>query len=256
MRSSPKEGLEGSRQDLAFYKFILTYPTEPLMEEALEHHEELDLWLYDIQRWSRYEMCETCNMWLEVFGVPPRGWCWENFQRISDLWGRVITVGKSIARTDSFESMKLMITTDIFSQIEEEILLTLEDEGHCILVREVGGDVQGSGQGKTSTNELTCEPPKFEDIDDDPANDVDSHRTMNSPPRASKEDEAVQEMPNEEFSPNLNSNLNCEDQKVQENSSVSSDARTKAVIFTHNGDSKEARKIAQNSVLMKTESLN
>ena len=28
---------------LSNYKFILTYPTEPLMEEALEHHEELDL---------------------------------------------------------------------------------------------------------------------------------------------------------------------------------------------------------------------
>ena len=152
------------------------------------------------------------NAWLEVFGVPPRGWCWENFQRISDLWGRLITLRKSIAKTDSVESMQLLITIDIFSQIEEEILLTLEDEGHHIPVQEVRGAVQmGSpGQGKRSTNELTCEPPGSEDIDDDLTNDVESHRTMNSPPEQVRR-KAVQEMPNEEFSPNSNSNLNYED---------------------------------------------
>ena len=59
-------------------KFILTFDNEELMEEALRNHEELDVWFKDIIKWSKYETCESRKVWVEVFGVPPRGWCWEN----------------------------------------------------------------------------------------------------------------------------------------------------------------------------------
>ena len=100
---------------LSCFKYILTYPTEEAMKEALNNQEELKLWFYDIQRWSRCDSCETRKEWLEVFGVPPRGWCWENYNRISGLWGKLITLGKSIARTESFKSMKMLIATDVFT---------------------------------------------------------------------------------------------------------------------------------------------
>ncbi|KAJ8445636.1 hypothetical protein Cgig2_018577 [Carnegiea gigantea] len=123
---------------LSSYKYILTYPSETLMEEALNNHEELDYWFHDIQRWTRYDSCEERKVWLEVFGVPPRGWCWENFERISALWGRLISLEKSITHTDTFKSMKTLVIMDHFSWIEEEILLTIDDEGHRVMVREIG----------------------------------------------------------------------------------------------------------------------
>ena len=76
-------------------------------------------------------------MWLEIFRVPPRGWCWENFERISNLWGRLISLGKSICRTDSFESMKMLIVTNSFHRIEEEILLQIEYAGYRVMVKEI-----------------------------------------------------------------------------------------------------------------------
>jgi len=56
---------------LSGFKFILTFHSREVMEEALRNHEELDLWFYDIKRWDRYDICESRKVWLEVFGVPP-----------------------------------------------------------------------------------------------------------------------------------------------------------------------------------------
>ena len=44
----------------------------------------------------------------------------ENFKKIADLWGRLICLGKSIAKTDTFESMNILIATDYFHTIENE----------------------------------------------------------------------------------------------------------------------------------------
>ena len=37
-----------------------------------------------------------------------------------------------------FESMKMLLTTRIFKRIEEEILLSIEDEGFRVTVKKVG----------------------------------------------------------------------------------------------------------------------
>jgi len=80
---------------LSSFKFILTFPTNEMMEETLNNHEELDFWLCDVQRWSNYEYCDTRKIWLEIYRAPP-GWLWENFKNISQIWERMICLGKSI----------------------------------------------------------------------------------------------------------------------------------------------------------------
>ena len=51
---------------------------------------------------------------------------------------KLITLGNCIYRTDSFESMKLMIVTDVFKRIDHDMLLTLGDEGYRLMIRELG----------------------------------------------------------------------------------------------------------------------
>ena len=84
--------------------------------------QKLDLWLSDIKKWRVYEACESRRVWLEVFGIPSHAWCWENFKKIGDLWGTLICLGKPIPHTDSFESMKILITLDAFHTIEQGLL--------------------------------------------------------------------------------------------------------------------------------------
>ena len=60
-----------------------------------------------------------------------------NLNRISGLWGRLISLGKSIAQTDTFKSMKVLITAYYFFGIQKKILFTLDDEGHRVVVREI-----------------------------------------------------------------------------------------------------------------------
>ena len=144
------------------------------MEEALRNHEELDVWFKDITKWSKYETCESRKVWVEVFGVRPRGWWWENFKRISNLWGKLISLGKPIFRTDSFESMKMLIATKILSRIEEEILLSIEDGGYRVTIKKVGSALStvhqyhsiphpSSDHNKVPISDL----PGFEDVNDD-----------------------------------------------------------------------------------------
>ena len=79
---------------------------------------------------------------MEIFGVPPHGWIWENFKGIANSWGRLINLGKSFVRTDSFESMKILIVNDHFHRIEANFILSLEDSGYRIKVKEISLDVQ------------------------------------------------------------------------------------------------------------------
>ncbi|KAJ8450401.1 hypothetical protein Cgig2_004858 [Carnegiea gigantea] len=136
---------------LSSFKFILTFPTVEQMEEALNNHQELDLWFSEVKRWDKYEYCETRMVWLEIIGVPPHGWKWENFKKIADIWGKLICLAKPIIRTESFESMK-------------------------ILIREIGPAIQVIQTVQKSPNSSSMEAMDsnegvlgFEDIEDDVA---------------------------------------------------------------------------------------
>jgi len=72
------------------------------MEAALQNHEVLDIWFSEIKGWDKYECCTSRKVWIEVVGVPPHRWKWENFKAIADLWGYLICLGKPIARIDTF----------------------------------------------------------------------------------------------------------------------------------------------------------
>jgi len=184
------------------------------MQEALRNHEELDLWFKDITKWSKYEACESRKVWVEVFGVPPRGWCWENFKRISEVWGRLISLGKPISRMDSFESMKMLIVTNIFSRIEEEILLTIEDLGYRVTVKELGSVISAVHQYQSIPHPIPAvnkdpnsDVPGFEDVHEDhpeTSNASCSHGSKGDPQDVELEEQIVQESPATEFRPNSN----------------------------------------------------
>ena len=53
------------------------------MEEALKSHEGLTPWFSEVKRCDKYECYETRSVWLEMIGVPPPGWRWENFKKIA-----------------------------------------------------------------------------------------------------------------------------------------------------------------------------
>ena len=69
--------------------------------------------------------CETRRVWLDVIGVPPHGWMWENFKQIAELWGSMICLGKSSSNTDSFEVMRILVATKTMQRIEAMVLLQI-----------------------------------------------------------------------------------------------------------------------------------
>ena len=56
---------------LSSFKFLLTFPTEEGMIEALAHQEELQQWFLEIKKWGIEDYCDTRKVWLDIMGVPP-----------------------------------------------------------------------------------------------------------------------------------------------------------------------------------------
>ena len=113
---------------LSSFKFVLSFPTMEAMEEALSHQEELQQWFVDVKKWGVEDCCDTRKVYLDIIGVPPHGWKWENFKQIAELWGQFICLGKSSSITESFEVMRVLIARECLRRIESEILLTV---GSC-----------------------------------------------------------------------------------------------------------------------------
>ncbi|KAJ8420246.1 hypothetical protein Cgig2_030826 [Carnegiea gigantea] len=231
---------------LSSFQFILTFPTIDQMEESLTKTGELDQWFSDIKKWSTYDSCETRKVWLEVFEVPPHGWCWENFDKIASIWGRLITLGKSISRTDSFKSMQLMIVTDVFKRIDHDMLLTLGDEGYRLMTCEVGPTTQivHNGYGPSNSPPLekmdsSDEVLGFEDLMDnlEVENDMaQSNTRFDDLPVGAQRKAVAQESPGNQITPNSNLKGEIERPAASTNQeSIYSRARTKTVSFSQNG---------------------
>ena len=94
---------------MSSFKFILTFPTLEAMQDALPNQDQLNLWFVDVRKWSVYYTCDTRRVWLDIFGIPPHGWKWDNFKNIVEIWGRFICLGKSTSHTESFKVMKVRI---------------------------------------------------------------------------------------------------------------------------------------------------
>jgi len=156
---------------LSSHKFIITLPSVNRLEELLCNHEELSQWFIEVKKWDKSDFCDSRRVWLEIFGVPPHGWSWENFQRIANIWGSLVSLGKSIARTDSFNSMKVLIDTGVFKSIEGDVLLTIGDAGYRVQVKEVGTVVQvcQSPFRPTETSDSNGDVVGFEDLDNEVA---------------------------------------------------------------------------------------
>ena len=82
-----------------------------------------------VRLWSKFWVMWVLQGWVAGFGVSPRGWCWEIFKRISELWGRLISLGKPIPCTGCFG---LWVLEKVVSH------LSIEDSRYRVVVKKVG----------------------------------------------------------------------------------------------------------------------
>ena len=221
---------------LSGYKFILTFPNETAMEEALHKPEELQSWFSEIKKWDKYERCSTRKVWLEIIGVPPHGWLWENFKTIADIWGYLICLSKPIMRTDSFDTMKVLIETDILAFIEDDIVLMIEDMGFRISIKETNSPyivTQGPKFPHSEDVDSNGTVPGFEDLANSSADRVAPAISLGG---NSHNPEQIQccarNRPNSKMVIGVSSSGTGK-------TSADTDSRTKTAQFSHNVDSNE-----------------
>jgi len=217
---------------LSCVQFLVTFPTAEIVLEVLENQEELKQWFTDIKKWGLEDRSEVRRVWLDVYGVPPHGWTWENFKAIVETWGSIICLGKSTLEPESFEVMRVLIATKLFRKIEDEILLALDYGGYRVMVREVATINHAVTLVDVNTNNevQSQDIPGFEDIDDNISNNE-------------ADDEAWKNSEVQIFS---NGTADKEPQRSNEcGQKYSSETRTKTVSLSQNGYSEELRKVNQ-----------
>ena len=164
-------------------QFIVTFQSEEERDEALQNHEELDVWFTEIKVWNQYERCSSRRVWLEVIGVPPHGWLWENFKIIAELWGCLICLGKPIFRTEAFDNMKIQIETDILAFIEDDIILNIEGLGFRVHIREVScpGSIKENNRARADYEDSNSdnEVQGFEDVEQHNQKEEESPQSEN-----------------------------------------------------------------------------
>ena len=72
---------------LSSFQYLITFPSEDRMKEAYDQKEALSQWFYDVKKWGVEDSCEARRVWLNIVGVPPQGWLWENFKKIAEVSG-------------------------------------------------------------------------------------------------------------------------------------------------------------------------
>jgi len=178
---------------LSSLKFLLTFPSQEEMEAALSNLVELHQLFEFIKKWDIAECCDSRRVWIDILGVPPQGWKWENFKLIAELWGQLICLGKSTTCTDSFKAMRALITTDRFCRIDSEILLLVDNYGYRVTIREIETVCQAVWkpfqnahhirmEDKDSNIDSNSEVPGFEDLQEQTSNQgqsVDQESPMN-----------------------------------------------------------------------------
>ncbi|KAJ8433201.1 hypothetical protein Cgig2_004333 [Carnegiea gigantea] len=166
-----------------------------------------------------------------------------SIEQMEGVLGRVLCLGKSIDNSDSFEfeSMKVLIDTDILRTINREIVMlkNCAQRGwfYCT----------GYSEGHTtSTSSMEAMDSNHEEKDDDLASDDDvacSELRRNDKMARTTEEEAVQETSNFEIDlENVEGNGKF---GGRYNGNINSNTRTNTVCFSQNGYSEEILKLEQ-----------
>ena len=224
---------------ISCYQFLLVFPTVDKMLEALSNPMELEQWFIDIRKWGMEVCCETRRVWLDVIGIPPHGWVWENFKQIAELWGRMICLGKSSSNTESFEAMRILVATKVMQRIEAVVILQVGYGGYRVSVKETGNispmpsKVHHDAARVEADDQLSnTDIPGFEDVDDNISNlEVEEGRLELNQIQKNSNGAEGKETPS-----NNESRLNTLEK-----------TRTKTVSFSQNGYSEEIRKLNQHS---------
>ncbi|KAK8659670.1 hypothetical protein V6N13_029867 [Hibiscus sabdariffa] len=115
---------------------LLMFTTEDERQAMLERS-DLTKWFAKVESWKPEITITNRSAWLSVVGLPMHLCTEESFNRIAQLWGRLIRVVDATLEPQSFEQAHLLIEIDILARVEETVELILGDWSGQIRVQEV-----------------------------------------------------------------------------------------------------------------------
>ncbi|KAK8696506.1 hypothetical protein V6N13_001640 [Hibiscus sabdariffa] len=93
--------------------------------------------LKQAEAWNPEITIATWSAWLSVVGLPMHMWSKETFNRIAQLWGRLIRVEDVTLEPQCFERARFLIETDCLERVDETVELVPGDWSGKIRVQEV-----------------------------------------------------------------------------------------------------------------------
>ncbi|KAK8690488.1 hypothetical protein V6N13_074021 [Hibiscus sabdariffa] len=115
---------------------LLMFTTVDERQTMLERS-DMSKWFVNVEAWRLELTITNRSAWLSTVGMPMHLWSEESFNRISQLWGRLIRVEEATLEPQSFEQARILIETNILARVEETVELILGDWSGQIRVQEV-----------------------------------------------------------------------------------------------------------------------
>ncbi|CAO2830673.1 unnamed protein product [Amaranthus hypochondriacus] len=154
---------------LSATKVVIFLEDEDTVAQAMEKS-TLKQYFTELRRWSKEDGRVNRLLWLECRGVPPMCCSEDNFQKIGEVWGKVIRVVAVFNGINSLTSARLLVETTVMHRIEERINVKWETGSSTVWVNEIEKE--------------DCEGSDFEYVDesDDESNSSDEQDHIENTP--------------------------------------------------------------------------
>ncbi|MED6131263.1 hypothetical protein PIB30_008303 [Stylosanthes scabra] len=124
-------------RDVGPYRCLITFSTTEIRDEAV-NNQLLQLVFDELRFHWDFFWSLLRRVWLEITGMPIGLWSTENFNKIAELWGKVINYDDRTQESKSFSMARLMIDSFQWHMIHEWVNVTIDDHRFEVFVKEVG----------------------------------------------------------------------------------------------------------------------
>lgn len=119
-------------------KMLLFFNNENDISNALDESSKLWNTFDDLRRWTEGEYFNDRLVWIECFGLHPKGWSLNNVRKIGENWGPVLYVDQSQDELQCLSYARMLVQTKAQNRIDVRIRV-LFDIGSCdVWVKECG----------------------------------------------------------------------------------------------------------------------
>ncbi|KAH7857029.1 hypothetical protein Vadar_008229 [Vaccinium darrowii] len=114
---------------------IITFKSKRDRNKALGNN-DIKGWFNSLKHWNGEGASSSRLIWLKCRGMPLNAWDLKSFRRISEIWGKFITIDHETLMEESFDVGRLLMVTECSTKIDQWINIIVKGRNYRVHVWE------------------------------------------------------------------------------------------------------------------------